>query len=947
MPKIPIFLIIITLTLYEKTIERYYKYYYHSDIIKIFENLKKTCPEYIRIDTSQKRYNLDSVNECNGNCINLIVYLTDFDSYTLNRPQYYISGLVHGNEELGPTTITEFALYFCNNKNKKNSLYHQILKSKLFIMTPMTNSFGYYHETREDRIIYKNNTKGTLDPNRDFPYSKGKNLTFPCMRTISARTINEIFNEHIISGGLTFHGGDNVIGYAWGNFIHISNKKSTESPDYEAFYNIGKIMKKVSSSLNNTNNHIYDYKLGDMTSLVYAVDGGLEDWAYALNWENNISNKDNIPIKKCDINTFSFYNEDWVIKNEFKGRCIMYLIEADNDKKPIEEKLGIENFEKYDIFDFFHLDNFYGHIPRNMRLIYSSADLINANFFIDNDNIIKENNEYIIPFYLMGCKRVLNLTIYKTNIYLLDKDYLSSKFIQKKILEKNIYKKISENITNCYWGDYENNLTLKIYNLTITNNAEKDEIKNEKIKKSIKGNLYFIHAVGPDNDWKNQNNPDPKVPPQSHLVNSKINSSFYIENGNYSLSSNYHILSYPILSFDSGKIIIVDDVDSLFYSLEENDIVFIISELSNLPNNFFVNSYVESNSSMKKKNFLASQMEFLFDLLILISKEEIFENNYQKILKSFNKEINQIKGKISLNNLNDQMELSSIDCSILINEQKDYLIQCNNILKHFNFNNEIVNGKFIRERLTNSLISIVYNNEFSIKLIGMFALDKKSKGKYFLDYNTTYFCTSNLFYNFPKENVIDYKISIKRKSNKNLYLNLTSNNLKYEYLILFPFAHNYIIFNQNIKSGEIVLNEKADGRIIGKSVFVIKLMNSQSLDFIKNFLKNDTEYMEFIFGIKDLFKNDLIVSKCSIFSDKIFTTENNFIIDKIAPWNITLIENAYIQKRNFIQYCILITIILTLIIIIIALIKKIKRKIKTIDYDEVKVVSTSDISNNS
>ena len=328
-----------------------------------------------------------------------------------------------------------------------------------------------------------------------------------------------------------------------------------------------------------------------MSSLVYPVDGGLEDWAYALNWENNI-NKDNIPIKKCDINTFSYYNEDWINKNEFKGRCIMYLIEADLNKKPNEQKLGIENFEKYDIFDFFHLDNFFGHIPRNMRLIYSSADLINANFFIDNENIIKENNEYIIPFYLMGCKTVLNITIYKSNIYLLDKDYLSSKFIQKKILEKNIYKKISENITNCYWGDYDKNLSLNIYNLTITNEAEKDEIKNERMKKSFKGNLYFIHSVGPDNNWKNQKNPDPNVPPQSHLVNSKINSTFFIENGNYSLSSNYHILSYPILSFDSGKIIIVDDVDSLFYSLEENDIVFIISELSNLPNNYFINSYV-------------------------------------------------------------------------------------------------------------------------------------------------------------------------------------------------------------------------------------------------------------------------------------------------------------------------------------------------------------------
>jgi hypothetical protein len=229
----------------------------------------------------------------------------------------------------------------------------------------------------------------------------------------------------------------------------------------------------------------------------------------------------------------------------------------------------------------------------------------------------------------------------------------------------------------------------------------------------------------------------------------------------------------------------------------------------------------------------------------------------------------------------------------------------------------------------------------------MFALDKKSKGRYFLDYNTTYFCSSNLFYNFPKENEVDYQISIKRKSNKNLNLNLTSHNLKYEYLILFPFAHNYIIFNQNIKSGEIVLNEKADGKIIGKSVFVIKLKNSQSLDFIKNFLKNDTEYMEFIFGIKDLFKNDLIVSKCSIFSDKLFSIDNNFIIEKMAPWNITSIENEYIQKRNFVKYCILITVILIIIIIIIAIVKKIKRKIKTIDYDEVKVVTTSEISTNS
>jgi hypothetical protein len=40
-------------------------------------------------------------------------------------------------------------------------------------------------------------------------------------------------------------------------------------------------------------------------------------------------------------------------------------------------------------------------------------------------------------------------------------------------------------------------------------------------------------------------------------------------------------------------------------------------------------------------------------------------------------------------------------------------------------------------------------------------------------------------------------------------------------------------------------------------------------------------------------------------------------------------------------------VILIIIIIILAIVKKIKRKIKTIDYDEVKVVTTSEISTNS
>ena len=105
--------------------------------------------------------------------------------------------------------------------------------------------------------------------------------------------------------------------------------------------------------------------------------------------------------------------------------------------------------------------------------------------------------------------------------------------------------------------------------------------------------------------------------------------------------------------------------------------------------------------------------------------------------------------------------------------------------------------------------------------------------------------------------------------------------------------------------------------------------------------------MEFIFGIKDLFKNDLIVSKCSIYSNRLLSQQNLNIFDKIAPWNISSIEINYIKKQNFIKYCIIVTIVIALLLIILIIYKKIRNKVKTIDYDEVKVISSSETSTNS
>ena len=156
-----IFFIIITFNLC--LTENLYKHYDYDHIFQEFIELSKTCSNYIKIDTAQSRYNLDSVNFCGKNkpCLNLIVFLTDFDSYTLDRPTYYITASIHGDEVIGSSSLVEFAKYFCNSYNKKkNSLYHNILKTKLIVMTPMVNAYGYYHKKRDDLIYIK--SKGEL-----------------------------------------------------------------------------------------------------------------------------------------------------------------------------------------------------------------------------------------------------------------------------------------------------------------------------------------------------------------------------------------------------------------------------------------------------------------------------------------------------------------------------------------------------------------------------------------------------------------------------------------------------------------------------------------------------------------------------------------------------------------------------------------------------------------
>ena len=73
-----------------------------------------------------------------------------------------------------------------------------------------------------------------------------------------------------------------------------------------------------------------------MNEVVYPVNGGLEDWAYAGGWENNYVGSAPV-ISPCK----AFNNGELKIQtNSVHIRSILFLVECGDLKQPLESSLG-------------------------------------------------------------------------------------------------------------------------------------------------------------------------------------------------------------------------------------------------------------------------------------------------------------------------------------------------------------------------------------------------------------------------------------------------------------------------------------------------------------------------------------------------------------------------------------------------------------------------------
>lgn len=273
---------------------------------------------------------------------------------------------------LGPHAVLAFLDYMVSNY-QRNSFVKHMVDTRLTTLIPMTNAVGYDRGERAERQASSQGDV-SLDPNRDFGFDQHPDK---CLRTVSARAVNELFRIHLFRILITFHGGTNVIGYEWGDNFHCNGRLCKPAPDMKIMDAVGHRMSEVAGGAASFE---LKYPVGDMGSLVYPVNGGLEDWAYGASWAGQ--------GVECQPGTLGGYSKEKVKIEPGAQRCVTYLVETAREKKPPEHTLGgHENIMQRGAPED-------GHVPRNVRLLVSAVDAVEPYIVVDEK---LETNEDKVP----------------------------------------------------------------------------------------------------------------------------------------------------------------------------------------------------------------------------------------------------------------------------------------------------------------------------------------------------------------------------------------------------------------------------------------------------------------------------------------------------------------------------------------------------------------------
>jgi hypothetical protein len=338
-----------------------FQHYSYDDIQGIFSDLQARYPRWVKLIYPEEEYlGGPSPLSCGKkSCRTVMAVLTDHDSLADNpeRPQVFFSGEIHGNERVGPHAVTELAQFLLETHaqdtpkspyfGKPNPWVSRLLTTRVTVLSPITNAYGFYHNTREEKKV---------DPNRDYPIDR---VDHHCMETITSRVVNEVFRRYMFQLSITFHGGMQAIAYEWGTMSANGNAADRVSPDDTAQQAMGSVLSAFAGAYPRSR-----YPHQRINDVVYPVRGGMEDWAYAGSWMNNTGSA------PCQPSNFGGYPVKQTQYTDDQLRIINVLVETSDKKAPPAEMFG-------DTRELLKPDGAgNGHVSRNIRLALAMSDLV-------------------------------------------------------------------------------------------------------------------------------------------------------------------------------------------------------------------------------------------------------------------------------------------------------------------------------------------------------------------------------------------------------------------------------------------------------------------------------------------------------------------------------------------------------------------------------------------
>eukprot|EP00434_Breviolum_minutum_P037293 symbB.v1.2.033064.t1/scaffold4054.1/size45513/2 len=476
--------------------DRVFKYRSYRDTHKFFNDLRKKYPNLVELWNAQEIFpqinpQNSSWGTCEGEpCQTLIVRIANKQLLTNSTPEVFFSGALHGDERVGPLTVTELAAFLCEEYDRDVDVRRLVDFRATWIM-PMTNAHGYASRRREEN---------NMDPNRDFPYLQRPDL---CMRTQTARAVNELFRHHLFQFMITFHGGMRALTYEWGSRNHMRNRRSTESPDDAAFRQVGEA---IQSAAGKTLSQRWFYPLGPINDLVYPVDGGMEDWSYAAGWETSPE-----PIGVCKPKTYGGYAQDRTKYSRDSINTLVYLAEMDDFKTAPDNSLGHRR-------EIWSKGATHGHVARNMRMCLKLIELTRPEVVASAS--LPQNaglgSVVRVQIYGFGCHKMVARLL-----------AVSSSLVPGCSIRDDGANFPQEQFEQILQSTTLASAEIRCRGLSLWNGHSASTVLQGELAKA--GEVCLLVAAEFDAHWGKQSRPDPRVKPRSHAARIRLESRYYAE----------------------------------------------------------------------------------------------------------------------------------------------------------------------------------------------------------------------------------------------------------------------------------------------------------------------------------------------------------------------------------------------------------------------------------